>query len=91
MYVDSTMVFETIKKSTDKRIWLDDYVKDAGINVRNFKRNLYNRFKVDLDEHLINLMIAYYGIKISEFAKMIADQINSENKLPLKISTEKQV
>ena len=79
MYVDSTMVFETIKKSTEKRVWLDDYVKDAGINVRNFKRNLYNRFKVDLDEHLINLMIAYYGIKISEFAKMIADQINSES------------
>ena len=80
MNVNYQMVFEAIKKSTDDRITLDNYVKHVRINAKTLEIRLYNSFKVEIDEYLIKqLMETCDDIKISEFAKMIADQINSGN------------
>lgn len=79
MYVDYKMVFETIKKSTENRISLDDYVKDARIDAKVLECRLYNTFKVNIDEYLIKQVMESCDIKISELARNIADYINSAN------------
>ena len=78
MYVDSTMVFEAIKKSTENRIGLNDRVKYARIDAKTLEIRLYNTFRANIDEYLIKqLMETCDDITISEFAQIIADQINS--------------
>lgn len=77
MYVDYMMVFEAIKKSSDDRISLDNYVKNVRIDAKTLEIRLYNTFKANIDEYVLKQLMESCDIKVSEFAKMIADQINS--------------